>query len=127
MVVPLSYLRWLPVIMVTGALGAVASVSGSSLPDFLHHGMDKFVHAIVYSLLAASYLYGFGPMGKGFPYRISFATGFFCLLYALCEEWYQQFIPGRIADRFDLRADIIGFLSLISLWLMLTLILKKKR
>ncbi len=127
MVVPLSYLRWLPVIIVTGALTAVASVPGSSLPDFLHHGMDKVAHAIVYSLLAASYLFGFNAKGMTFPYRISFATGFICLLYALCEEWYQQFVPGRVADRFDLRADIIGFVAIISLWLIVILFLKKKK
>lgn len=125
MAVPLSYLRWLPVLIVTGAIGAVASVPGHSLPDFLHHGMDKTAHAVVYGLLAASYLFGFGSLGKRYPYRISLATCFICLPYALGEEWYQQFIPGRIMDRFDLRADIIGFLTVIGLWLIVTLLRNK--
>ena len=125
MAVPLSYLRWLPVLLVTGAIGAVASVPGPSLPAFLHHGMDKIAHAIVYGLLAASYLFGFASLGRKFPYRISLATNFICLPYALGEEWYQQFIPGRITDRFDLRADIIGFLTVIGLWLAVTLLRNK--
>ncbi len=120
MAVPLSMLRWLPVVIVTGTLCAVASVPGSSLPHFLHGGMDKFAHAIVYGLLAASYLYGFGPLATKFPLRISLATSCICLLYAVFEEWYQQFIPGRVMDRFDLSADAIGFLLVVCLWLIVT-------
>lgn len=123
MAVPLNILRWLPVIIVTGTLCAVASVPGSALPSFLHGGMDKVAHAFVYGLLAASFLYGFGPLAAKFPFRISLAISCICLLYALVEEWYQQFIPGRVTDCFDIRADAIGFLVVISLWF----IIKKMR
>ncbi len=124
MIISLGILRWVPVILVTGALAAATSVPGSALPDFLHHDMDKIAHAIIYGLLAASYLYGFGPFRQKFPYRVSLATGFICSIYGLTEEWYQQFVPGRVADHFDFQADIIGVLILISLWLTISRIKK---
>ncbi len=120
MAISLSKLRWLPVIIVTVGLCTVASVPGRSLPNFLHNDIDKITHAVVYGLLAASYLYGFGSLAEKFPHRISLFTSCICLLYAILEEWYQQFIPGRVMDRFDLRADIIGFLVVISLWFVIT-------
>jgi VanZ family protein len=123
----LRKLRWLPVILMTGTLCAVASVPGSSLPQFLHNGWDKTAHTIAYGLLAASYLYGFGALGRKFPYRIAPATALICLTYAACEEWYQQFVPGRVSDRYDLRADSIGFAIVICLWLAFTLIRNKRR
>lgn len=125
MAVPLSYLRWLPVIIITGTIGAVASVPGPSLPNFLHHGVDKIAHAVVYGLLGASYLFAFSSLGKKFPYRISLTTSSICLCYGLGEEWYQQFTPGRRSDSFDLGADLIGFVAVISLWLIINLIMKK--
>lgn len=126
MTVSLSRLRWLPALLVTGALCTVASLPGSSLPQLLHNGFDKMAHGIVYGSLAASYLYGFGDLGRRFPYHIATATGLICLAYALSEEWYQQFVPGRVSDRFDLRADIIGSLTVITLWLVIGLIRNKK-
>jgi VanZ family protein len=120
MAVPLNILRWLPVILVTGALAILASVPGSALPNFLHHGVDKITHAFVYGLLAASYLYGFGPLRVKYPHRINIITSLICFIYAFSEEWYQQFIPGRISDRLDLQADIIGFLSVITAWFLIT-------
>ncbi len=125
MPVSLSRLRWLPALLVTGALCTAASMPGSSLPQFLHNGFDKITHGLVYGSLAASYLYGFDALGRKFPYHIASATALICLAYALSEEWYQQFVPGRVSDSFDLRADIIGSLTVISLWLVIGLIRKK--
>lgn len=125
MVPPLKLLRWLPVVIMTMALCAGASVPGSSLPAFLRHGMDKIAHAVAYGLLAASYLYGFGVSGRNHPFWAALATTVICAGYALGEEKYQQFIPGRVSDRFDLRADSVGFLIIICLWLLIIHLQKK--
>ena len=125
MVVSLNILRWIPAMLVTGTLGVLASVPGSALPDFLHHGGDKITHGFVYGLLAISYLYGFGPLRIKYPHRINFITSLTCFFYAFSEEWYQQFIPGRISDRLDLQADITGFLTVITVWFLITHFRKK--
>lgn len=115
-------LRLLPSLTMTVAIFAAASLPGKYLPSFLHGGVDKYAHALAYGILAASYLYAFGPdLSRRFPVRISITTIFICLIYGGLEEWYQSIIPGRRPDKLDLEADMIGVVVVILFWIIILL------
>lgn len=121
---PLSrrLLHLLPALAMSGAIFAGASLPGKYLPPFLHGGVDKYAHALVYGLLAASYLFAFGnDLLRRSPLGMSLATIGICLLYGGLEEWYQSIIPGRRPDRFDLEADMIGVMVVIMCWMIILL------
>lgn len=115
-------LHLLPALAMSGAIFAGASLPNKHLPAFLHGGVDKYVHALVYGLLAASYLFAFGnDLLRRSPLGMSLATIVICLFYGGLEEWYQSIIPGRRPDRFDLEADMIGVMVMIMFWMIILL------
>lgn len=117
-------LRVIPVLLMTGAIIAAASLPGKYQPALLHNGIDKYAHALIYGMLAASYLFAFGAgLIRRFPVRISLVTLVICLAYAVLEEIYQSIIPGRRADIVDLEADMIGVLLVTLVWV--AILLKK--
>ncbi|PLX49710.1 MAG: hypothetical protein C0613_06575 [Desulfobulbaceae bacterium] len=119
-----QHLRVIPVLLMTGAIITAASLPGKYQPALLHNGIDKYAHALIYGMLAASYLFAFGArLIRRFPVRISLVTLIICLAYAVLEEIYQSIIPGRRADIVDLEADMIGVLLVTLVWL--AILLKK--
>jgi VanZ family protein len=120
-----TVLRLLPPLVMSAAIFVSASLPGKYQPTFLHGGVDKYAHALVYGLLAASFLFAFGrDLLRRFPLRVSMATILICLVYGGLEEWYQQLVPGRRPDRADLEADMVGVLLVVLFW---TIFLLKKR
>lgn len=118
MIMPGKLLRLLPLFVVTAAIIAAASLPGKYQPSFLHHGVDKYAHAVAYGTLAASYLYAFGSnLIRRYPVRISIAVLLICLTYGGLEEWYQSLIPGRRPDKVDLEADMIGVMIVTLFWI----------
>ena len=47
----------------------------------------------------------YGPWG-----RPDMAAFIFALVFGLSDEWHQSFVPGRMADGWDLLADAAGAL-----------------
>lgn len=88
------------------------NVSGLNLPQAFTDlpGIDKLGHAVVYTLLAVFFLYGFrkkGIMGPG--------TDLLILIWCSCYGWLMEILqyfcfPGRYFEYYDLLANITGVL-----------------
>ena len=85
------------------------------LPQFM--GVDKLLHGIAYSILAASFLYCLHPFIHVSNLAVAgIIVVLFCVLFGLIDEYHQSFIPGRIASVWDVAADGIGALLVVGLW-----------
>lgn len=90
-----------------GAIIALSSIPGRSLPESPAENFDKLVHAGIYAGLAALVCRAWWIAG-----RRSIAAA---LLAAACaaafgglDELYQSFTPGRFSSVADLVADAVG-------------------
>ena len=71
-------------------------------PWFPH--LDKVIHIAFYAILSALFR---GSMALNQPNAIAIATGL-TTAYGLTDEIHQSFVPGRVADVWDLGADALG-------------------
>ncbi|MBV7271541.1 VanZ family protein [Clostridium sp. PL3] len=75
--------------------------------EILNKFLRKNAHAFEYLVLAilvSSILFSFNIRGKGALTYIMFI----CLLYAVLDEFYQSFIPGRTSLVSDVLIDFLG-------------------
>ena len=79
----------------------------STLPaphdDVLRHLVSSSAHAFVYGVLAVLWL---RVLGRG-RWSWVIAMGL-TMLYAVSDEFHQTFVPGRVADPWDLFCDGLG-------------------
>jgi VanZ family protein len=93
----------------------------SSMPDLVVPGIrflasDKVAHFIEYAVFAFLVFRSFSHLFSGRTTRTFLLSGLFVSLFALADEFYQHFIPGRHTDAYDFGSDLIGaFLVLILL------------
>ncbi len=80
-------------------------------------GVDKLLHGIAYASLAGAFLYGFHPSTKDSRRTLTaVAAVIFCLLFGISDEYHQAFIPGRFVSVWDVAADGLGALLVVTLW-----------
>jgi len=85
------------------------------LPQFM--GVDKLLHGIAYSILAASFLYCLQPfINLSNRAAAGIIVVLFCVLFGISDEYHQSFIPGRFVSVWDVAADGIGALLVVGLW-----------
>ena len=88
-------------------------------PNIRFLAVDKLAHLIEYAaftLLAFRSIYQLG--GEPNLRRALLISALFVSLFALSDEFYQQFVPGRHSDWRDFLVDIAGaFLVLLVLGL----------
>ena len=96
---------WLPLLAYAGYLVYLSSQPVYQFPPPPFWQADKVVHFGMYSLLG-----GLGGraaarsrLGRRAPLVLAA-----CAAFALFDEWYQQFTPGRSSDPFDALADLLG-------------------
>ncbi|MFQ5692535.1 MAG: VanZ family protein [Nitrospinota bacterium] len=78
---------------------------------------DKVFHATEYALLASLWLGALRRAGVGGPEAAAPSITFaICVLYALSDEFFQGFIPGRSSSAGDLLADGTGAALAIGIW-----------
>jgi hypothetical protein len=101
--------RWGPPIAWAAVILLLTSIPGSELQDVSalgFPGADKVVHGLLYGvfgwLAARAWL---RPLPSLRPLLRVLAG---IALFALLDEWHQQFIPGRSMDALDLLADLAG-------------------
>ena len=82
----------------------VSSIPGNSIPRFVLFSWDKLLHLIEYSILGFLSVNSFDKKSKKQIIIISF----FCLCFAMLDEVWQSFIPGRFSSALDVIADGIG-------------------
>ena len=111
-------LRLLPMILVMGTIFFLSQQPGDSLdlPDI--PDLDKFLHASVYGVLAATTLFAIKPnIRRANPVRVGLSVILFCILYGISDELHQAFVPGRMPDILDLLADATGAVLVVAAWL----------
>ena len=72
-------------------------------------GMDKLLHLAAYAVMGALACRAFTTLPGRRRAGVLFLAGFlFTLLFGVSDEWHQSFVPGRMADGWDLAADGLG-------------------
>jgi VanZ family protein len=74
----------------------------------LFNWQDKVIHAIVYGLLGFLVLGAMRIGQRGYSaIQAGIAVGL-TTLYGILDEFHQSFVPGRMADTWDVLADATG-------------------
>ncbi len=105
----------LPLIMYSAAIIAVSSIPNLRTPELKVIAFDKLAHLFEYALLAFLAFRSFSnlvPTGRAtlaFLMAAIFVSG-----YAVFDEWFQSMIPGRYSSGWDVLADLIGAILVLS-------------
>ena len=92
-----------------------------SLAEMLSYPVRKCAHMTEFGVLALCFFMGIYNLVKWYPYIPAFLCTF---VYAMSDEFHQNFVPGRHASLIDVSIDCTG--ALIALCL-LHIILKIRR
>jgi VanZ family protein len=88
----------------------LTSIPGSDLPhvSFLSfRASDKLVHGTMYAIFAWLAVRSLLRAGRPLVQAVLVVV-LGIAIFAVLDEWHQQFIPGRSMDVFDWLADIAG-------------------
>lgn len=96
---------WVPVLLYLGVIFLISSIPNVDLGVKF---VDKFAHIVEYGILGYLLMRAISSTK-----RLSLKTSFlfiilFILVYGVCDEMYQSFIPGRNPSLSDLIFDLIG-------------------
>lgn len=91
--------RWLPAILIMGAIFFFSSRSSAELPNFdvFDYFIKKTGHVIGYGLLAFSYHYAFDRRDR----KSFYVAWLMAILYAFTDEYHQSFVGGRHPSFWD--------------------------
>lgn len=107
---PLLYLVFL-FVMSSFPADSNDKISGIYLPEYI----QNMLHLPLFSILTALWIKAFINRGikihKAFVYAIAIS-----LFYALFEELFQHFIPGRFADLQDIILDFLGCFAAVYIY-----------
>lgn len=94
-------LAWMAVLWCFSAMPSRApgELSGWHVNEVLQNS----AHAVVYGILAATWLYALG-----YDRQAARRAVLFCILYGVMDEIHQSFIPGRTASVIDVLVDATG-------------------
>ena len=85
---------------------SISSIPGDSIPRFVLLSWDKLIHIIEYSILGFLSINSLSNESKN---QIIIAC-LLCLCFAIMDEIWQSFIPGRFSSGLDVIADGIGII-----------------
>ena len=101
----------LPVVLYAAAILAVSSMASLSPPQVKFIALDKLAHFLEYAIFAFIAFRSFSHIGRAVSLDLSYLlTILFVSLFAVGDEYYQSFVPGRLMDGYDLLMDIVGAL-----------------
>jgi VanZ family protein len=111
------------VVLYAGAVIALSSIPYLNQPPIRILAADKIAHFIEYGIFAWLVFRSFSNISTDFPLGRAFVySTAFIFIFALFDEFYQRFVPGRQFDIYDLVTDAGGaLLVLLLVWT------KKKR
>jgi VanZ family protein len=91
-----------------------SSIGSIKLPDIEFDLADKFLHFLVFGILAILTARGFRNSNINVlkKYYISFAI-LICVLYGASDEIHQYYVPGRHSSWEDWIADILGVVFMV--------------
>lgn len=98
-----------------------SSIPSAAIPDLPILRFDKVIHAGIF-LVFCFLVYRALRYQSRFPFLSRHCLGFSLLLtflYGSLDEIHQYFVPGRSADPFDLMADTVGgILVVTAIWVL---------
>jgi len=101
---------WLPVLFYAIFIFLVSSVPGEDIPS-VFSGQDIFFHILEYAGLAIVFTRAHKASRPGLKFKQRFIlTVLIVFLYALSDEFHQNFTLGRNASGQDLFFDLSGIL-----------------
>jgi VanZ family protein len=74
----------------------------SDIPDWMTHGAGYAVLAVLACRALA------GGLGDPVTPRVAAIAVIIATLYGVTDELHQSFVPGRVADAWDLLKDLVG-------------------
>lgn len=102
------FIYHLPAISYAAAIIIVSSIPDISAPRLKFLAADKLAHFVEYGLFAylsyRSIRHLAGPTGI----RPLLISGLLVTLFAVLDEYYQSFIPGRTSDIYDFLVDFLA-------------------
>ena len=114
------FLRYhFPLILYAGLVIGLSSIPDLQGPRLRIIALDKIAHFVEYALFAVLAWRSFSHLSARLSVNASVLLSMlFLVVFALTDEYFQSFIPGRHADLADLAVDILGsFLVLTLLWI----------
>lgn len=99
---------WFPVFACMALIFLVSSIPQPNIPHVFTF-QDVVFHILVYLILAALFLRALKNTSPNFSLlKILTITIFFCILYAISDEFHQAFVPGRSVSALDVLMDGVG-------------------
>ncbi len=113
------FLYHFPAIIYGLVIFLLSSVPGMKLPEYGFLRADKLLHFLEYALFAILIFRSFSQLFRKQKFHyVIVVSSFFLILFALLDEYYQKYIPGRESDVADVILDVLGAsLILFSLWI----------
>ena len=104
----------LPALLFAAAIITVSSIPNLKAPQLKMLAFDKMAHFLEYAVFAWLTIRSFSQIGP----RVSdnqafFLAALFVSLFAVFDEYYQRFIPGRQFDIYDIIIDVCGALAVL--------------
>lgn len=107
----------LPFIAYSCLVITISSIPHLSAPQIEIIPFDKLAHFIEYAIFAAIAFRSFTRLFPDNPEKAFLYSALFLSLFALSDEIYQHFVPGRHSTLADFLADVGGsFLVLFLLY-----------
>jgi VanZ family protein len=98
--------RWLPFAAACAGIWILSSMPHPPVPPWLQfQHADKLMHFAAYAALGGLALVGVGDRARR---RSALAAWALVVVWGLCDELHQSFVPGRTASLGDLGADVCG-------------------
>jgi len=109
--------RWLPALVMMGAIFAASSLTKKEVPNFGAWDLltKKGGHALGYALLGAGYLRGLAA-GRRPTWRLAALALAAAALYAVTDEFHQRFVSGRHSSPVDVLIDTCGAAAGTAAW-----------
>jgi VanZ family protein len=108
----------LPAILYAMLIIGLSSLSHLNLPRVKSIQVDKVLHFIEYAIFAVLVFRSFSHFPRRLSSNIVALLAFLAMAaFALGDETYQSFVPGRHRDPLDYTADLAGAAAvLLILW-----------
>ena len=106
----------LPALLYAAAILTVSSMSNLRSPEIRMLAFDKIAHLIEFAIFAFLIFRSISHWGhRPNLSKTLLFSALFVLFFALLDETYQYFIPGRQSDPLDVLADISGAAVVLTL------------
>jgi VanZ family protein len=109
----------LPVLLYAGAVLAVSSIPNLKSPHLRFLAFDKAAHLVEYAIFAFLALRSARNLTRDISLnRAALVSVLFLACFALLDETYQYFVPGRRMDPLDILVDFVGSFAVVAaLWI----------